>query len=165
MALGPSRALLGEADSSLVVLCCGIRASRGQLAPSTIGATAAAEGTSALMQHLAEGLPELATPPPGKWRSRLLRWRSEERKERWKGVVDVLRTQSQVSLELSQAAGPRRCSRAVGDRAVVVWLQGARLWKGGFAADLLQISGGFYVSPLTFLFRGGGGRGRRLCLL
>lgn len=69
-----------------------------QLAPSTIRcASAAAEGTSVLVQHLTEELSELPISPAAKLRSRLLRWRSEDRgKERWKGVVDVLRAQSQV---------------------------------------------------------------------
>lgn len=50
------------------------------------------------MHHLAEELSDLPTPPPARLQSRLLRWRSEDRgKERWKGVVDVLRVQSQVT--------------------------------------------------------------------
>lgn len=49
------------------------------------------------MHHVAEELSDLPTPPPPRLQSRLLRWRSEDRgKERWKGVVDVLRVQSQV---------------------------------------------------------------------
>lgn len=69
-----------------------------KLVPSTIRcASAAAEGTSVLMHHLAEELSDLPTPPPARLQSRLLRWRSEDHgKERWKGVVDVLRVQSQV---------------------------------------------------------------------
>lgn len=69
-----------------------------QLAPSTVQSpSATAEGTSALMHHLAEELPDLPTPPPARLQSRLLRWRSEDHgKNRWKGVVDVLRVQSQV---------------------------------------------------------------------
>lgn len=52
------------------------------------------------MHHLAEELSDLPTPPPPRLQSRLLRWRSEDRgKERWKGVVDVLRVQSQVMSE------------------------------------------------------------------
>lgn len=72
-----------------------------QLAPSTVQSpSATAEGTSALMHHLAEELSDLPTPPPARLQSRLLRWRSEDHgKNRWKGakgVVDVLRVQSQV---------------------------------------------------------------------
>lgn len=53
------------------------------------------------MHHLAEELSDLPTPPPARLQSRLLRWRSEDRgKERWKGVVDVLRVQSQVMEDL-----------------------------------------------------------------
>lgn len=71
---------------------------RRQLAPSTVQSpSATAEGTSALMHHLAEELSDLPTPPPARLQSRLLRWRSEDHgKKRWKGVVDVLRVQSQV---------------------------------------------------------------------
>lgn len=72
-----------------------------QLSPSTIQSpSAAAEDTSVLMHHLAEELSDLPTPPPARLQSRLLRWRSEDRgKERWKGVVEVLRVQSQVTRE------------------------------------------------------------------
>lgn len=88
------------------VLCC------RQLSPSTVQSpSAAAEGTSALMQHLAEEISDLATPSPRKLQSRLLRWRSEDRgNERWKGVVDVLRVRSQVT------DGARRVGSSVGLR-------------------------------------------------
>lgn len=80
-----------------------------QLAPSTIRCpTAAALGTSVLMHHLAEELSDLPTPPPARLRSRLLRWRSEDHgKERWKGIVDVLRVQSQVPTGVIWNCGSR----------------------------------------------------------
>eukprot|EP00903_Cladosiphon_okamuranus_P019656 g18070.t4 len=80
-----------------------------ELAPSTVQSpSATAEGTSALMHHLAEELSDLPTPPPARLQSRLLRWRSEDHgKNRWKGVVDVLRVQSQLRRTLSMSHRPR----------------------------------------------------------
>ncbi|CAM9107710.1 unnamed protein product, partial [Ectocarpus fasciculatus] len=87
-----------------------------ELSPSTVQSpSAAAEGTSALMQHLAEEISDLPMPSPGKLQSRLLRWRSEDRgNERWKGVVDVLRVRSQLRRSLSSAHRPR--AKSLGNR-------------------------------------------------
>ncbi|CAM9591597.1 unnamed protein product, partial [Scytosiphon promiscuus] len=87
-----------------------------ELSPSTVESPGAAmEGTSVLMHHLAEELSDLSTPPPARLQSRLLRWRSEDHgKERWKGVVDVLRVRSQLRRSLSMAHRPR--AKSLGNR-------------------------------------------------
>lgn len=99
----------------IVPLCPGIAhrvslpsLASGQLSPSTVDSpTAAAEGTSVLMHHLAEELSDLPASPPStidmnsRLQSSLLRWRSEDRgKEQWKGVVDVLRVRTQVNRQI-----------------------------------------------------------------
>ncbi|CAM9974791.1 unnamed protein product [Ectocarpus sp. 12 AP-2014] len=93
-----------------------------ELSPSTVQSpSAAAERTSVLMHHLAEEISDLPTPSPGKLRSRLLRWRSEDRgNERWKGVVDVLRVRSQLRRSLSSAHRPR--AKSLGNRPAEIAL-------------------------------------------